>query len=426
MLSSASGEDVPDAARSGGWLGFPPATEGEILAAEARLKIALPPSFKGFLRVSNGWLWTTHAIDRVRGVKRVEWFRKENRRWISAYTKPASFEPRERLPDADYFAYGKFGQEFEPAHLKESLQISEIGDSAVYLLNPQVIGKDGEWEAWFLASWLPGVRRYRSFEEMMRTEYTQFSGDQWRPHEGVVGELPDEYVGSPGSPKRKVKKRARPRVRKILGKPYDKWSFEELMEMLRNPEFGIIHGEVIEGLGLLGDPRAIEPLIEFVDTGDNRAASALYALKSLAPDQLSGLLLRSLARPDDGSHYAAASLMAELKDIRAVPLLVQMMRDTSNQAAYQAGQFGPWIAQFGQVGFDALVDLVRDGDPTIRLRAVNAICSTGRPEARDLIAPLLADPDPTVRERATLFFDFLPYPKIPNQSRGGGVAQKKG
>jgi len=32
---------------------------------------------------------------------------------------------------------------------------------------------EGEWEAWFFASWSPDVERFRSFEEMMRTRYHQ-------------------------------------------------------------------------------------------------------------------------------------------------------------------------------------------------------------------------------------------------------------
>src|SRR5439155_682028 len=83
-------------------------------------------------------------------------------------------------------------------------------------------------EALFFANWLPGAHRYRSFEEMMQAEYHRFSGGEWRQPEGIIGGLPDEYIGSPGSPKRRVKKRTRPRVRRVLGKPYNKWTFEEL------------------------------------------------------------------------------------------------------------------------------------------------------------------------------------------------------
>ena len=54
------------------------------------------------------------------------------------------------------------------------VQISGRGDSAVYLLNPEVRTQSGEWEAWFFATWSPGAHRHRSFWEMMQKEYRGF------------------------------------------------------------------------------------------------------------------------------------------------------------------------------------------------------------------------------------------------------------
>ena len=58
-------------------------------------------------------------------------------------------------------------------YLRHTLEVSGEGDG-IYLLNPKVITADGEWEAWFFATWLPGARRYRSFWELMQDEYRQF------------------------------------------------------------------------------------------------------------------------------------------------------------------------------------------------------------------------------------------------------------
>src|SRR6266545_4801296 len=41
-----------------GWLGAPGATDEELRRAEARLGANLPPSYRSFLKVSNGW-WST-------------------------------------------------------------------------------------------------------------------------------------------------------------------------------------------------------------------------------------------------------------------------------------------------------------------------------------------------------------------------------
>jgi hypothetical protein len=38
------------------------------------------------------------------------------------------------------------------------------------LLNPKVTTKEGEWETWLFANWLPGAVRYRSFVEWLLAE----------------------------------------------------------------------------------------------------------------------------------------------------------------------------------------------------------------------------------------------------------------
>ena len=59
-------------------------------------------------------------------------------------------------------------------YLATALAISTKRNSAIYVLNPQVITNDGEWEAWFFGDWLPGADRYRSFQDMMEAEYETF------------------------------------------------------------------------------------------------------------------------------------------------------------------------------------------------------------------------------------------------------------
>jgi hypothetical protein len=41
-----------------GWMGYPGAKEEEIAAAEARLGLTFPPSYRGFLKITNGWRMT--------------------------------------------------------------------------------------------------------------------------------------------------------------------------------------------------------------------------------------------------------------------------------------------------------------------------------------------------------------------------------
>jgi hypothetical protein len=173
---------LPAEAVASGWAGFPGASEEQIAAAEARLGTRLPPSYREFLKVSNGWHATGTFVDHVWSAEEVEWFAVRNRQWIDAYVNPPllpfnlPFSRAPRLSDAEYFVYG---EEQDPArfrqeYLQTSLEISAEGDSAIYLLNPKIITPEGEWEAWFFANWLPGATRYRSFWEMMQAEHRSF------------------------------------------------------------------------------------------------------------------------------------------------------------------------------------------------------------------------------------------------------------
>ena len=68
-------------------------------------------------------------------------------------------------------------------YLESMLQVSAVErfGTGVYLLNPKIIFPDGEWEAWFHASWLAGANRYPSFWDLMEAEYAAFLGLLSRP-----------------------------------------------------------------------------------------------------------------------------------------------------------------------------------------------------------------------------------------------------
>lgn len=171
LASDEFRDEVPPEVVAAGWLGYPGATEEQIAAAEARLGTRFPPSYREFLAVTNGWRITGPFIDRLWSTDDIEWFRVRHQGdwidpWIEGQGGPST------VPDAEYFVYGDEQNEtaLRTAYLSTALEISDIGDDAVYLLNPQIVTPEGEWEAWLLASWLPGARRYRSFWEMMRKE----------------------------------------------------------------------------------------------------------------------------------------------------------------------------------------------------------------------------------------------------------------
>jgi hypothetical protein len=172
------------------WLGFPGASEVQIAAVEARLSISLPPSYREFLKVSNGWRQTTPFIYRILAIEEVEWFAIRHAEWITSFNQ--KFGPCQALmpldnlsngassghsvSDSEYFVYGQEQDcsKIRAEYLSACLSISEKGESSIYLLNPRVVNRQQEWEAWFFGDWLPGADRYPSFQSMMEAEHKNF------------------------------------------------------------------------------------------------------------------------------------------------------------------------------------------------------------------------------------------------------------
>ena len=147
-----------------GWLGEPGATEAEIASAEQRLGVRLPPSYRAFLADTNGFDHLGPFIYRLYNASEIDWFRVRNQDWIEAYQSGDDISPEEHLANPDDCV------RFRAAYLSSCLQISEEGDSAVVLLNPEVVNHEGEWETWFFANWRPGAERFPSFRAYVESE----------------------------------------------------------------------------------------------------------------------------------------------------------------------------------------------------------------------------------------------------------------
>ncbi len=89
-------EDLPEDVATSGWLGYPGATDEEIARAEARLGVMLPPSYRAFLKVSNGWRHVPPFITKMWSTEEIEWFATRRQSWIdslrSAEDSPISDE----------------------------------------------------------------------------------------------------------------------------------------------------------------------------------------------------------------------------------------------------------------------------------------------------------------------------------------------
>lgn len=178
-------DKLPSSVIKSGWLGYPGATEQQIAEAETRLNMTLPPSYRAFLKVTNGWRQTTPFINKLWSTQKIERFSVKHQKWINAFWEKSGYLPAESsnasspppsVSDEEYFVYGEAQDcsKLRREYLQTTLEISKRGEGAIYLLNPQVVTPNGEWEAWFFGDWLPGADRYYSFQEMMQAEYENF------------------------------------------------------------------------------------------------------------------------------------------------------------------------------------------------------------------------------------------------------------
>ena len=135
--------ELPDDIVEQGWLGHPPASPEQIDVAEARLGVRLPPSYREFLAVSNGWQQVAQEAGRLLPVESIDWFAADHQEWIDAYA------------DAE-----------EHTGLRRAILLSE-GTEAVILLATEIPGAPGECQAWYFANWIPGAMTFPTFRHLM-------------------------------------------------------------------------------------------------------------------------------------------------------------------------------------------------------------------------------------------------------------------
>jgi HEAT repeat protein len=84
------------------------------------------------------------------------------------------------------------------------------------------------------------------------------------------------------------------------------------------------------------------------------------------------------------------------------------LKDLRPEAKHEAEFVGGDIALFRQAGFDALVELLKNEQSLVRLRAIHGLYGTRHPDVRSVFEKLLNDPDPVIREQAAVALEILP------------------
>uniref|UniRef100_A0AAU2VWB1 SMI1/KNR4 family protein n=1 Tax=Streptomyces sp. NBC_00008 TaxID=2903610 RepID=A0AAU2VWB1_9ACTN len=160
-------EDVDedeDGVRTPVRLGAPGASEGVIAAAEARLGKRLPPSYREFLAVSDGWNVDQMAgVYLLGGVADIGWF-QDPYDLAPLYEENLDDDPREE----DVLLAGMW---------RRALQLETDSDVSHALLDPGDTGPDGEWALYVYKGWSgDSPARYPSFRAYMEAMYRGFHG----------------------------------------------------------------------------------------------------------------------------------------------------------------------------------------------------------------------------------------------------------
>lgn len=142
------------------------ATETQIIKLEQKIQSKFPIGYRNFLLASNGFIILNRRCE-IYGTDKIDWFINENQDWVEAWAD------NHDVSDEQYFQYGDHQDccQIRSKYMKTALQVSSAEEGDVYLLNPLIIDRRNEWEAWDFGNKNPGAFRYRSFWDMMQKLY---------------------------------------------------------------------------------------------------------------------------------------------------------------------------------------------------------------------------------------------------------------
>ncbi|MEE1942914.1 SMI1/KNR4 family protein [Streptomyces sp. TRM 70361] len=296
-----------EAARRVRWLGFPPASEERIAAVEERLGRRMPPSYREFLKVSDGWRHAGGFVWLLAGTESVRWHGNES-------GLADMFE--------EYLAEDAGPEERREADLwRRGLQLDVKSDITHVLMDPEDVDEDGEWAVYTWASWRAAPpERHANFLEFMRDMYREFhslrarrgdgdeepafANDTTRELDALVAEARCEALRGGWERAREMldeaRKYGRPRaaglgdqIRRLLGQTYMVY-FEDLVA---DPRYA---------------PELLPPLVaEYVAHSYRDDSTLKYHLRG-AGDDLVDLAYATLERVRDGTYrYTAAGPFGE-------------------------------------------------------------------------------------------------------------------
>ncbi|MEU7647215.1 SMI1/KNR4 family protein [Streptomyces huasconensis] len=365
------------------WLGFAPASGAGIAALEARIGLRLPPSYRQFLEVTDGW---RHAGGFV---------------WRLAGTREA-YRPDGETHLTEMFLE-HLDEDADPAELQEALvwtrglQLDVESDAVSVALDPEDVDEHGEWAVLTWAPWRAAPpERYQSFWEFMQAAYREFhqlkaGGDDGRPFTNATTEALDAQVEEA---RRDALRGDHERAEAVLseacafGRPRAKALREQLTWMLGNR-----HSNGLGGLA--ADPRYAPDLLPALMGGRERGAwrngAYEYHLRG-GTEEVRALERTLLGQLQEGTYaYTAAGPFGD-----AVATAREQMRWGEANAAWRT--LSAALPQWQPLGPDHLAPVGLTADPLLEPLFTSArgraLLATPRGEEATGVAGAVVDEDP--------------------------------
>jgi SMI1/KNR4 family protein SUKH-1 len=131
------------------WTGHPPATEEAVAAAEQRLGVRFPPSYRSFLLTTDGWDKVGCWIGLAYSCEEIVWLREDEEGWGEEFISLYSEEDG----NAEYVEV-----------FQRTLKITNGED--FWFLDPTEIDADGEWGAYVFRPKYGELERFPGFAHL--------------------------------------------------------------------------------------------------------------------------------------------------------------------------------------------------------------------------------------------------------------------